>query len=550
MKKKTAVALLLMILFAASTLHSSEPLTVAEKTDYTRTSLYVDVMDFIYEVQRSSDFVRIVSLCTSTEGRTVPMVILSSEGTGSTYELSATGKPVVLIQANIHAGEIEGKEACLMLIRDIACGKLAALLENQVILVVPNLNADGNEKLAEGNRRDNGPKLAGRRANGQNLDLNRDYPKLETPEISALIGIFNTWDPVLVVDMHTKNGSFHRAPVTYSTCLHPDAAPEVCDYMWDRLFPEVEKTMRKEHGYDAMPYGNFMDRQNPEAGWRNGAVSARYGSNYVGLRNRFSILNENYPHAEFKTRVLASYAFIQSILKYTNRNIDEMRQIVNAADRETARKFHKSELMLEYKIEKLFDLTVKSYRMIIEKIPEEDLSRYPSWWNGVVVRNTGEPKDYRVPYYSRAVPVRSVALPEGYIILPNNDEIIDMLVRHGIVVRRIANEITAPVENFRIEEIKPANNIFQGHVFTIAAGRYEKTEVTIPSGAYYVSLRQPLARVAAFLLEPESEDGFLRWGFFNRVAVLQWGSNRPGSYPVYRVNGLDGDLDLIGVSAR
>ncbi|MBN2071163.1 MAG: M14 family metallopeptidase [Candidatus Krumholzibacteriota bacterium] len=542
---KRIIPFLLIALFAAAPAAAQEgPLTRAEKTDYAETSLYADITGFLGEVSRNSDFVRITSLCRSAEGRIVPLVILSREGISSRYELAMTGKDVVLIQANIHAGEIEGKEACLMLIREIGNGELASLLDNQVILVIPDLNADGNEKLSEESRRDNGPALAGERANGQNLDLNRDYLKLESPEINALVAIMNEWDPVLVVDMHTKNGSYHRAQVTYTTCLHPNSPRQIRDYMWKKLFPQVEKMMEKDSGYLAMPYGNFRDRLEPSKGWNNHAVEGRYGSNYVGLRNRFSILDENYPHVDFKTRVLSSYAFIRSILEYTGRNIGKMREIALAADRETKASFHRNELMLEYGIEKLFDLKVKSYRLVNEKIPEEALDQYPSWWNGVIVRNTGEPKDYEIEYFSKAVPSRSVPLPQGYVILPGNDNIVDNLIRHGLSVSTINNAVTAEVEQFSIESIEPSGEIFQGHAFINVSGKYAAATAAIPAGSSYISLEQPLARIAALLLEPESVDGFLRWGFLNRVAVRQWGRNRPGIYPVYRVEGLERKFDL------
>ncbi|MBU8921544.1 MAG: hypothetical protein KOO63_06970, partial [Bacteroidales bacterium] len=409
------------------------------------------------------------------------------------------------------------------------------------------LNADGNEKLSERNRRDNGPRLAGERVNGQNLDLNRDYPKLESPEISALVRLFTEWDPILFVDMHAKNGSYIRPAVTYTTVLHPDAHPEIGGYMWKKMFPKVEKIIRKEHGYDAMPYGNFSDRLDPLKGWRNHAIAARYGSNYFGLRNRFSILDENYPHADFKTRVLASYAFIQSILKFTNENIDKMREITDRADRETTAGFHADSLTLESRTDVLFEITVKSWGLINEEIPEEHLDRYPSWWNGIVVRKTDEEKDYKLPYYSKAVPTRRIDLPEGYVILPHQDLVIDKLLKHGISVSRIERAVTVPLKHFVMSEVRPSASIFQGHSFVEVSGEYREEETTIPAGAYYVSLKQPLARIAAILLEPESEDGFLRWGMLNRTIVRQWGSNRPNIYPVFRADGIEGKLDLMGI---
>ena len=169
---------ILAICLLSSLLPAQEILTVAESSEYAKTSLYADVMDFLYQVQKKSDLVKILPLTTSSEGRMVPLVVLSKERISRPGDLATYGKPAVLVMANIHAGEIEGKEASLMLIRDIALGRLAGLLDTQVLLFIPIFNADGNDKLGH-NRRDLGPELAGVRYNGQNLDLNRDYLKLE-----------------------------------------------------------------------------------------------------------------------------------------------------------------------------------------------------------------------------------------------------------------------------------------------------------------------------------------------------------------------------------
>ncbi|MBE0665864.1 MAG: hypothetical protein IH584_08550, partial [Candidatus Aminicenantes bacterium] len=232
---KRTILLITVFLFSCF-LPAEAILTVAESSNYTKTSLYEDVMNFLYQVQKKSDMVKILPLTTSSEGRLVPLVVLSREKVSRPEDLRLAGKQAVLVMANIHAGEVEGKEASLMLIRDIALGKFAGLLDSQVLLFIPIFNADGNDKLGH-NRRDLGPELAGLRFNGQNLDLNRDYMKLESPEVRALVDVFNSWDPLLTVDMHTTNGSFHQEPVTYSTQLNPNSDKALRDTMWQKLFP-------------------------------------------------------------------------------------------------------------------------------------------------------------------------------------------------------------------------------------------------------------------------------------------------------------------------
>lgn len=500
-------------------------------------------MELVYAAQNISERIQVATLGTSTEGKLIPLVIIGEAGISSAYEQRMQGKPAVLIQANIHAGEVEGKEACLMLIRDIAVGKLTELFTNQVILVIPIFNPDGNDKLSADNRGDNGPELAGERYNGQNLDLNRDFLKLESPEVTALVRTFNEWDPIVFVDMHTKNGSYHQEPVTFCTAANPNTSPELMDYMWQEFFPAVQKQMKKKYGYDSIPYGNFLDRTNPEKGWRNYSFVSRLSTNYVGLRNRFSILDENYPHVDFKTRVLSSYAFIKSILEYTNSNAEKLTALVQNFDKMTREEYFKNGFVTEYTEAKLMDIKVKSYEFETEPIKPEDADKYPSWWNGIMVKKTDVPRDYHLPFLAKAEPVKRMTLPAAYIILPAQKEAVSLLKKHGVIVRRIKKALKHTVEEYKISGINVSDELFQGHVFIEVTGEYKPVEIDIPENSWLVSLRQPLARIAAVLLEPESDDSMLMYGYFNKIITKQWGKNRVNIYPVYRV------MDDISIKA-
>lgn len=515
--------------------------TAAERSNYEKTSTYDEVMDFLFEAQKRSDKINIIRFATTTEGRMIPLVIIGNEGIKSPNELKLTAKPTILIMANIHAGEIEGKEAIQMLIREIITGRCEGILDNQVILALPIFNADGNDKFGK-NRRDNGPALAGVRFNGQQFDLNRDAVKLESPEMRALIKLFNDWDPVLTVDMHTTNGSYHQEPVTYSPLLSPNSDPKLVDFMWQKFFPAVTETLKKKYGYDSVPYGNFIDREFPENGWESEAYAARYVTNYVGMRNRFSILDENYSYADFKTRVTASLSFVKAILNYTRQNIVAMRQMVAASDIRTQTGFYKENFALEYKVEKLMDVTVKSYVFEKEAIKPEDRGKYPPWVKDFIMKKTDVLKDYKVDYFAKPVPTRGISLPEAYIILPFHDEVIQTLKNHGIMVEKIRKPVQTTAENFVIEKLELAAELFQGHVFLTVKGRYAGVEVTIPANSYFVSMKQPLARLIPVMLEPESEDSLIAWGFFNREIVAQW-TGRPNLYQVYRLTKLDIPLE-------
>lgn len=521
-----------------STNSSNQALTTAESSGFTRTTLYDDVINFLFSMQEKSNTINVLELTRSTEGRMIPLVVISEEGIKSARDLRILQKPAVLINANIHAGEVEGKEASLMLIRDFANHKCDDLLKNQVILIIPIFNPDGNEKLGK-NRRDNGPEQAGIRANGQNLDLNRDFLKLESPEVRALVKCFDEWDPVLFADLHTTNGSYHREPVTYMALNNPNTAEPLRNYMWDKLFPAVAGILKQKYGYDSLPYGNFMDRANPEKGWRNHAFEARYSTNYAGLRNMFTILDENYSHADFKTRVLACFGFVKAILEYTNLNISEMQKMLREANLKTAKNYHREKFAVEYKNEKLTDITIKSYEFIKEKIKPEDRKKYPPWYGEYIVKPTKKHKDYTAPYFTKAVPTKEIELPAAYILSPAHENIVKKLRDHGIAVEKVRKEAKVKAEKFVIEELKLANRLYQGHVFVTLKGQYKEEDITIHQGSYYISMQQPLARVIAMLLEPECTDSLAAWGFFNREMARQW-SSRFGEYPVYRLHNLTG----------
>ncbi len=520
--------LVLMVVAGAWPVKGQDLPTAAELSGFTRTSRVAEVISLLERIAARSPRVRLLTLGTSSEGRSIPLVVVSREGIASFSQLRAVRRPAVLVMATIHAGEIEGKEACQMLIRDLALAADDSLLRSQVILFLPVFNPDGNERLGH-NRHDNGPELAGIRQNGQNLDLNRDYMKLESPEVSALTTLLSTWDPLLVVDLHTTNGSYHDEPLTYATMVHPATHPALRAYMWEKLFPATAAELGK-HGFSSVPYGDFVSHDEPGGGWVNDSVDARYGSNYVGLRNRFTVLVENYSYADFETRVRSAHAFVRAILRFTARHGDEMGEISSGADRELLERGLEGEFPLAYRLEPLFDVTLRISPASLPPPSCRDNRPLPE----KLVAAYATPRQVRVPYLSRAVAKQTVSLPAGYVLLPGSTEALVVLRRHGVVIEKLTVGFTVQAENFVLEKVAPAGTIFQGRVMTQVTGKYLTGSWEVPAGAWYVSLRQPLARLVPALLEPGAADSLLGWGAFNRVIVQQW-NPKPGVYPVLRL---------------
>src|SRR5438094_9310514 len=247
-----------LTLLAASAQTTEDPLkTRAELTNYEETSRYDDVVRFFNELQQRTSLMRLENFGVSHEGRALPLAILSEPPIAQSREARDSGKPIVFVLANIHAGEVEGKEAAQHLARRLLNGDLRPLLDKLIILIAPVYNADGNERMSLTNRvAQNGPiGGVGRRENAQGLDLNRDFMKLDAPETQSLIRLVNLWDPQVTVDLHTTDGSYHGYHLTYSIPLNPSLNPEIMDYHRNQLMPALTEAMRARHEFRTYYYG-------------------------------------------------------------------------------------------------------------------------------------------------------------------------------------------------------------------------------------------------------------------------------------------------------
>jgi hypothetical protein len=510
-----------------------KPLTTAEASDFKATSRYAEVMDFIARLQRLSPNLRVETLCISAEGRAVPLLVIGRPVPALPAALHDDKRGIIYIQANIHAGEVEGKEASLMLARDILLSDKLPYLDKLIILIAPIFNADGNEKISPENRRNQpGPEQGvGVRPNGQNLDLNRDSMKLESPELRGLVeNVLRRWDPLLVVDCHTTNGSYHEEVVTYSWGLNPNGDSEILAFQRDKMMPEIEAVLEKKYGTPAVGYGSFRDFRAPEKGWQTFEPQPRYVTNYIGLRNRFAILDENYVYADFKTRVTGNYNFLRAILDYCSAHLEEIERLAAEADRKAVfRGLEPSEkdlFFVEYDLQPLkTSLTVHAYET--EVIPRGEGQR-PQ------LRRTDRVKVHTVPYYSDWVGKRGVRIPFAYVLGIGDSDIVANLLRHGLVLEKLKEESTLEVETFRLREIKSADRPYQGHRLNQVKGEYVVEKKLFPVGTVVVPIAQPLGSLAAYLLEPESDDGLLVWNFFDRYIVPQW-SRELQTYPVHRL---------------
>lgn len=519
------------ILFITASGQSSL-LTVAESSDFRSTSNYKEVMSFIDALMKSSPYIRVETIATSVEGRDIPLLVIGNPLPASPEAMKNDKRVVVYIQGNIHAGEVEGKEASLMYARDVLKEKNAAALKNTVILICPLINPDGNEKIDTANRTNqNGPvNGVGVRYNGQFLDINRDGMKAESPEMRGLLkNVFNRWDPSVFMDCHTTNGSYHVEPVTFTWSVNPNGDRSLINYMRDKMMPAMSATLLEKYSVENCFYGEFIDMLQPEKGWILDASEPRYLSNYFGLRNRLGILNENYVYADYKSRVMGNYYLIRSLIDYIGNNGQEIRMMVAEADKRTVAKGMNPASSDSFAIE--YDVRSAPEKVLVKTYEAELVSETDGWKN---YRKTDRRKDVVVPYYIDYYAKKSVKLPYAYMLRVPDPAILDLLKAHGIVVEKLTEGLKTEAEGFRITGLKPAQRINQGHYTNTISGKPEMKQTDFPAGTYVIRTAQPLANVAAYLLEPQSNDGLVVWNYLDKYLVPQWGAGF-NDFPVYKV---------------
>lgn len=475
--------------------------TTAEATDYAATTPPAEVVTFCQELAKTSPLVHYTTYGTSHEQRPLPLLILSDPAISSIEDVIKARKPVVLAYANIHAGEVDGKEALLALARDWAVAK-DPILKDAVVLFAPDINPDGNAKIDPQNRREqNGPAQGvGTRANAQGFDLNRDFIKLESPEIRALVKLIHRVDPLVTIDCHTTNGSNHRYTLTYDGPRYPESARPLNAFASTKLLPAVAKKLKETTGFESFDYGNFSRDRTV---WESYPATPRFGTQYLAMRNMLGLLSESYSYASFADRVLASREFVAASLKLAVTHVDDLRKLSDEASRPRPR------VVLRTKTETAEqEVQIKGY---VDHI-----------------RN-GTPKDYPVKVANRVVPTLEVERPHAYLIPAQLTAVAETLRRHGIRVEELREDLELEVDYYLVTEKRQQAQAFQNHKLTTLEVEPRVKRMIVPAGMFVVTTTQRLGMLAAYLLEPQAEDGLTSWNAFDDGLTVG------GEFPVLRL---------------
>lgn len=508
-----------------------ELLLTPEKTNYEKTSTYADVMSFLNAVTKQTENIRVMSIGKSLEGKDIPVAILANPMVNSAEEAKESGKLIVYIQGNIHAGEIEGKEVVMMMLRDNVFSK-QAILDELIVLFAPIYNTDSNDKMAFGRRpsQENSPPEVGIRENSEGLDLNRDGTKMEALETNALFQVINEWDPQLFVDLHTTNGTWHGWDLTWAPSYH--YAGEKAPYdLTVKMLKHISTVVPERYGKKFGPFGDYDLRDGwPVKNFYTYNHHPRYLVNQFGLRNRMGILSESFAHEKFEERINSTYAFVKEILNYAAENSEEIRYANKDAEQATINR-----------IDQEAGKVKKGVRF--KMVPLETLTKFPTYNYKPETQPDGKIQLKRQPekvildsvvYYAAFKAEVESTLPSGYVIPAEFVKVIDNLKKHGIEVKQLNKKTTFTGEYFEIEKYELAQRKFEGHQMARATGKFVKVRKKFGKGDVVVDLAQPLGNLAFYLLEPESDDGLVTWNFFNEDIEKQKRHNTPRRYPVFK----------------
>ena len=488
--------------------------THAESTDYRETPNYDDTIAFARRLAHASSIIEYEGFGFSGQGRELPLIIASETQTFTAAAAKAEGKAVVLIQACIHSGEPDGKDAGFALLRDIAITQtVTGILNDVVLLFIPIYNTDGHERSSPYNRiNQNGPVDMGWRTTSTYQNLNRDYMKADTPETRAWLDLWHQWQPDLFIDCHVTDGADYRCNITYHHEHHDGVDSAVLE--WERdVFDDKVASATEAAGNVISWYLEFIDNRDLELGTRDFNGSPRFSTGYVPLRNRPGILIETHMIKDYRSRVIGTYDFLKAALTEVNRDPERLRKIGREADERTVATGRVYDPDARFPID--FDLTDETTPFALKAFTYETEQSDVSGDLRVVYGR--EPLDLTVPMYQTFRVKTTVAPPLRYIVPAQWTEVIDVLKAHGVRMKTLAAFTSLEVESYRFTNVSWPQEPFEGrHMPRFDVERTIETR-SFPPGSKIVPVSQTLGRVILNLLEPHAPDSLARWGFFNAI---------------------------------
>lgn len=502
--------------------------TPAEQSNYRTTPTYNETMSYLRRIAAAAPSqVRIESFGKTGEGRELDIVIASRDGVFDPTAIHAARRPIVLVQNSIHAGEMDGKDSCLALLRDMVIAKTQIhLLDKAVFVFVPIYNADGHERRSKYNRiNQDGPEEMGWRANGTNLNLNRDYLKADAPETRAFLQLVHRWMPDFFVDDHVTDGADYQYDVTFTIDNGPIVPSATSQWVVDTVTPELEKRVDASGHLASPTYITLNDDTDPAQGLGFNDDPPRFSTGYMTLENRPAMLVELHMLKDYKTRVTGNYEILRALLEIVNRDAEKLMALNQKADEEAAKLGSHPLGNTTFPLAVQWSGQTTPFLFRGYKYTRELSAVSGTMW----VRYSHEPWNVSLPLQTGVKVSASTIPPAAYIIPPQWTHVVDVLEAHQVELERTTADWTGSVETYRCRQMEWQGRPFEGRhpIFAgeVAAGHPGNfgecnlvTEtVTFPAGSAIVRLNQRLSKVALQWLEPEAPDSAMRWGLFDSI---------------------------------
>lgn len=489
---------LLLILFSSNLLFAQDFKTPYEKGNGNQTTTYEEMVKYYENLDQNFESITVQNFGKDDNGEPIKVVVFDDSKNKNT--------PVILINNGIHPGEPDGIDATMMLMRDLATGKVSA--KNLKIAAIQSYNISGMLRRGKFSRANqNGPEEYGFRGNARNYDLNRDFIKNDTENAKTFQQIFQHFKPIFFIDNHVSNGADYRYLFTYISTNKERLGSKLGNYFNEKMQPEILENIEKK-GILTTPYVNIHG-DSPDEGFPAFMDSPRYATGYTTLFNTLGTVAETHMLKPYPERVRATYEYMVSAINYTRKNTREIQKLM-------AENLNSLKPGTQYPIQ--WKLNDKKFQLIDFKGYEAGKKTSEVSGKPRLFYDRNKPFTRKVKFFNEYVPTKEIRVPNYYVIPKSENKVIEYLKRNNIEMKEIAQDSTVSVEVYRITDYKTVKNPYEGHYLHYdTKTKSELRNVNFRKGDLLVSTKQPGVKYLLETLEPEATDSFFNWNFFDAI---------------------------------
>jgi len=498
----------IVFLFLAAQLSFSQTITIKfEQSKGTQTPTYFEIIDWWQKLDQQSGKVKMLTMGMTDAGYPLHLIIVSNNGDYNFANIRKNNKRIILINNGIHPGEPDGVDASMLLVRDIVTNKYK-IPDNIVLAFIPVYNIGGCLNRSNNYRVDqDGPEEFGFRGNSQNLDLNRDFIKCDSKDARAFTEIFHLLDPDVLVDNHVSNGADYQHVITLLTTQHNKLGGVMGDFLSTTFEPGIYSSM-KTKGYDLIPYVNSFG-DTPENGWPEYWDAPRYSSGFAALWHTFSFVPETHMLKSYDKRVKATYSLMQSFIEFTSTNSEQIKKLRDETKKsvQSASAFTVGWLLDKSQFK---EVTYKGF----------EAGRKPSEVSGLprLYYDRNKPFEKQIKIFNYYAPKGSITKPKAYIIPQGWWKVIDLLKLNKVQMTQLKKDTSIEVEAYKIDDYKTGARQYEMHHVNSEVKLTPSIKtIAFKKGDWYIPMNQSANRFLIETLEPQMEDSYFAWNYFDGI---------------------------------